>query len=151
MSAERFEGLVKSMCSVVGLPDAQRVLQTGALEIEGFEVMVNHYQTDPGAMYLNFHYGIVTPGRTLAVYRMMLEANLSIYAQDQAQLGMNADTGGIILIIRIPMTDDITGNWLADTLTHYTEHGRHWRNNIIASTDEMFIGICAGDYFWIRA
>jgi len=36
-------------------------------------------------------------------------------------------------------------------LSHYAEHGRYWRSNIIESSDEMFQGIVAGDYFWLRA
>ena len=48
------------------------------------------------------------------------------------------------------MTDDIDGAWFAGTLSHYTEHGRYWNDNILASTDEAFNGICAGDYFWLK-
>jgi hypothetical protein len=151
MSFERFKGLVHDLCKVIDLPDPQAVLQRGSIEVEGFEVLVKNYENDPEALYLNFDYGIVTAGRTLRVFRLLLEANLSIYAQDQAQLGLNPDTGGIVLIVRVPMSDTIDGNWLAETLTHYAEHGRYWRDNIVDSTDEMFTGICAGDYYWIRA
>jgi len=151
MSYERYQSLVGELCEVIGLPDAAAVLERGTMEIEGFEVQFANFENDPGAMYLNFYYGIVTAGRTLRIFRLLLEANLSIYAQDQAQLGLNADTGGIVLIVRVPMSDSIDGAWLAETLTHYAEHGRYWQNNILSSTDEMFAGICAGDYFWIRA
>ena len=40
---------------------------------------------------------------------------------------------------------------LAETLGHYAEHGRYWGQNILSATDEVFDGICAGDYFWVRA
>ncbi|VWD52926.1 HpaB [Burkholderia lata] len=80
----------------------------------------------------------------------MLEANLIIYAQDQAQLGIDIDTGGIVLIVRVPMTTDLNGTILADLLSHYAEHGRYWRQNIIESTDEMFKGIMTGDHLWLR-
>lgn len=74
-----------------------------------------------------------------------------IYAQDQAQLGIDTDTGGIVLIVRLPLEHDVDGQVVADLLSHYAEHGRYWRSNIIESTDEMFEGIVAGDYFWLRA
>lgn len=151
MSHEKFKGLVAQMCEAIGFPDVDGVLRRGALEVEGFEVLVNHFSNDEGAMYLNFHYGIVTAGRTLRVFRLLLEANLSVYAQDQAQLGISPDTTGIILIVRIPMGDEIDGPWLAETLAHYAEHGRYWRDNILAASDEMFEGVCSGDYAWIRA
>ena len=151
MSYERFADLVTELCLVVGLPDARTVLERSAMEIEGFHVQLGHFGNDEGAMYLSFDFGVVTAGRTLRVFRLLLEANLSIYAQDQAQLGLNPDTGGVLLIVRVPMTDDIDGEWLADTFNHYVEHGRYWRENIVCATDEMFEGVCAGEYLWLRA
>lgn len=150
MSYEQYEQLVTDLCVAIELPDPVAALDPGWIEVEGFEVQLTHYENDVGAMYLNFHFGIVTPGRTLAVYRLLLEANLTVYAQDQAQAGLHPDTGGIILIVRVPMTPDITGGWLAETLTHYAEHGRYWGDNILASHEEAFLGICSGDYLWIK-
>ena len=151
MSYERYVELVTQMCGVVGLPDPNAVLARGAVEIEGYEVLLSHFENDAQAMYLNFHYGIVTAGRTLRVFRLLLEANLQIYAQDQAQLGLNPDTGGILLIVRVPMTEEVDGTWLADTFNHYIEHGQYWRDNIVQATDEMFEGVCSGEYLWMRA
>ncbi|MGF6851275.1 hypothetical protein OKW29_000161 [Paraburkholderia sp. CI3] len=71
------------------------------------------------------------------------------YAQDPAQLGFDADNGGIVLIVRIPFDDDVNGEWLADLLAHYAEHGRYWQKNILESTDGMFDGIATGQYMWI--
>jgi hypothetical protein len=135
MSYERFSELVTDLCAVIDLPNAEAVLTRGVIEVEGFDVRLNNFDNDPEAMYLNFDYGIVTAGRTLRIFRLLLEANLTVYAQDQAQLGLDPETGGIILIVRVPLGDSIDGTWLAETLTHYTEHGRYWRDNIATSTD----------------
>jgi hypothetical protein len=151
MSHDTYSALVIALCEVIQLPDARDVLQRGAIEVEGFEVLMAHYDNDPTAMYLTFHFGVVTAGRTLTVFRLMLESNLTVYAQDQAQLGINPDTNGIVLIVRVPMSEDIDGAWLADTLAHYAQHGRYWRDSILASNDESFSAICAGDYFWLKA
>jgi len=151
MSLEHYAEIVRATCEVVGLPDAEYVLETHTLEVEGFDVRLDHFENDPSAMYVNFHYGTVTAGRTLNVFRLLLEANLLVYAQDQAQLGLDSDTGGIVLILRLALTDDVDGNVVADLLTHYAEHGRYWRQNIIESSDEMFEGIASGTYYWLRA
>jgi len=90
-------------------------------------------------------------GRTLRVFRLMLEANLSVYAQDQAQLGLDADTGCAQLIVRIPMVDGVDGPWLCETLDHYLEHGRYWKDTIVGASDDMFQSLCAGHFQWIRA
>ncbi|MFC0402796.1 CesT family type III secretion system chaperone [Paraburkholderia rhizosphaerae] len=151
MSIERYAEIVRDVCAVVGLPDPDHVLKIRTIEVEGFDVRLDHFENDQQAMYVNFHYGTVTAGRTLVVFRLMLEANLLIYAQDQAQLGLDSDTGGIVLILRLPLTPDVDGQVVADLLAHYAEHGRYWRSNIIESSDEMFAGIIAGDYLWLRA
>jgi Tir chaperone protein (CesT) family len=151
MSRERFVELIHEVCAVVGLPDAEYVVETQALEIEGFDVRLDHHETDPSSLYVCFHYGALPPGRTLVIFRLMLEANLLIYAQDQAQLGLDPDTGSIVLLVHVPMAPEVTGEYLADLFSHYAEHGRYWQNNILESADEMFEGIASGNYMWLRA
>jgi len=150
MNWERYTHIVAEMCTIVDLPDVEYVLETRMVNVEGFDVRLEYFEDDPGAMYVNFHFGIVSAGRTLIVYRLLLEANLLIYAQDQAQLGIDADTGGIVLLMRLPLTRDVTGESVVGLLSHYAEHGRYWRQNIIESGDEMFSGIASGEYFWLR-
>jgi hypothetical protein len=151
MSRERYTQLVVEVCEASGLYNVDEVLRTRRIQVEGFDVVVDHVDADPGAMYLQFDYGITAASRTLAVFRLMLESNLLVYAQDQAQLGLDPDTGGALLIVRVPMHDDIDGTWLAETLVHYAEHGRYWRNNMQQASDETFEGISAGQYQWLRA
>jgi hypothetical protein len=151
MNHARYVQLVEELCATIGVPDAKHVLETGTVSCEGFSIKLEHVDTDPEAMYLEFDFGITTAGRTLRIFRLMLESNLLVYAQDQAQLALNPDTGGALLILRVPMTDDIDGPWLADTFIHYAEHGRYWRDNMSSSEEEMFEGIANGDYVWLRA
>ena len=151
MSADQYVYLVESLCQSVGLPDVDHVLEMRSIEVEGFDVRLDHFDTDEGAIYVNFDYGAVAAGRTLTVFRLMLEANLLIYAQDQAQLGLDVETGGIVLVVRVEMTDDLDGEMLADLLSHYAEHGRYWQKNIVESSDQMLDGIAAGEFVWLRA
>jgi hypothetical protein len=151
MAYERYVQLVGELCEAIGLPDVQAVLSTRKVEVEGFDVVLDHVESDPEAMYLQFEYGTTTAGRTLKIFRLMLESNLLVYAQDQAQLGLDPETGGALLIVRVPMSDGIDGVWLADTLVHYAEHGRYWRDNMQQAPDEMFEGLSSGEYMWMRA
>jgi hypothetical protein len=150
MSQERYAQLVAQLCEAVGLADHQAVIDRGSIEIEGMEVLVAHFENDPEAMYVNFCFGIVSAGRTLRVFQMMLEANLTLYAQDQAQMGLNPDTGAVILIVRLPTSEDIDGQWIAETLNHYAEHGRYWQGNLIDANEDMYVGLCSGEYFWMK-
>lgn len=147
---ERYVELVRALCSVLELPDAETVLDWRRLEYNGFAVRLEHFTDDADALYIQFDYGITTAGRTLSIFRLMLEANLLVYAQDQAQLGLDPDSGATQLIVRVPMFDDIDGVWLAQTLAHYAEHGRYWRDHLLQAPDEMYEAISAGDYLWLR-
>lgn len=156
MSSIRFEKIVHEMCEALDLPDVQSVLSRRVLWVEGFEVYLHMPEPQPAddvqeeALYLRISYGLAPAGRTLTVFRLLLEANLSVYAQDQAQLGLN-DAGVIVLIVRVPLDDGVDGAWICDLLAHYAEHGRYWNNNIFVAHDEMFEGIATGIYLWLRA
>lgn len=151
MSYERFEGLVAEVCAGLHIPDVQNVLSRGFIEYLGFEVMFTHYESDPVALYLAMNFGVVPAGRTMRVFRLMLEANLAVYAQDQAQLGLDGESGSALLIVRMPMLNNVDGLFLIDTMDQYVEHGKYWKQTLMNSDDEMFAGICSGQYQWIRA
>lgn len=146
----RYLGLMHELCDELGIPGVDAVLERRRLEFEGFDVVVDHVLDDPQALYVQFDYGTTTAGRTLSILRLMLESNLLVYAQDQAQLGLDPDTGSSQLIVRVPMAPDIDGAWLADTLRHYAEHGRYWRDHMLQAPDEMYEAISAGDYLWLK-
>ena len=151
MSAELLDGLLSDLCAVIDIYDVSGVIETRMIEVKGFECSFEMTDADPGALYLMFNFGIATAGRTLRLFTAMLEANLTTYAQDQAQLGIDAQTGVALLIVRVPDATEVSASWLADTLVHYAEHGVYWRDNIFQAEDEMFEGIASGDYQWIRA
>ena len=151
MSFDRFTELVEQLCDVLGLPDPAAVLERRVVEVEGFTVVLDHVEADPKAMYLQFDFGIATSGRTLRIFRLMLESNLLIYAQDQAQLGLDPDSGAVLLIMRVPFSKDLNGTWLAETLSHYAEHGRYWRTHLLEPSDDEFNGIALGNFAWMKA
>jgi hypothetical protein len=150
MSSERYTHLIADLCANVGV-DADYVMQTRTIDVEGFQVRLDYFEHDIDALYLIFQFGVVTAGRTLVVFRLMLEANVLIYAQDQAQLGLDSDTGGIVLFVRLQFETDLSGATLAALLAHYAAHGRYWQQNILQSSDQMFEGIASGEFCWLRA
>lgn len=151
MSLERRNQLIRELCDLRGLGDAEGVIERGVVSIDDFDIAVDFYEEDPAAIYVNFQFGIVSGGRTLRVFRLLLEANLSVYAQDQAQLGVEAETGGVVLVVRGVLEASSDGQWLVEMIEHYVEHGRYWRENILLADDEMFRHLADGNYIWMRA
>ncbi len=150
MSAERFQELVVALCETVALSDPQEALERGAVEVDGFLVHLLHNEEDDEALYMNFDLGPVATIRKLRVYQLMLESNLTLYAQDQAQMGIDGETSSAIISVRVPMTEEIDGQWMAGTCTHYTEHCRYWRDNLASASDDMFNGLAEGNYMWMK-
>jgi len=151
MSLERRNQLIRELCDLRGVGDADRAIERGVISIDDFDIAIDFYEEDPAAIYVNFQFGIVSGGRTLRVFRLLLEANLSVYAQDQAQLGVEAETGGVVLVVRGVLEANSDGQWLVEMIEHYVEHGRYWRENILLSDDEMYRHLADGNYLWIRA
>lgn len=143
-------GLLQGLAAELSLPANGSLCETGQLELDGFDIVIDQVEGDEQALCIRFEFGIVTAGRTLPVFRLMLEANLTVYLQDQAQMGCDPETGGLVLLARVPL-DDVDAPWLADTLRHYVEHGKYWRQLMSSSQDAMFEAVCAGDYLWLRA
>ncbi len=151
MSLERRNQLIRELCDLRGLGDVDGVIERGVVSIDDFDIAVDFFDEDPAAIYVNFQFGIVSGGRTLRVFRLLLEANLSVYAQDQAQLGVEAETGGVVLVVRGVLEANSDGQWLVEMIEHYVEHGRYWRENILLADDEMFRHLADGNYLWMRA
>jgi hypothetical protein len=150
MSAEKLSILLTDFCETVGLypPEIVRRLQ---VQVKGMEVVFRCAEGDADHFYFAYQFGAIAAGRTLKVFRLMLEANVLVYAKDDAVLGMDPDTGGVVLSIRGSFGGETTGRWLADTLAHFAEHANYWKKNILDCVDEMFNGISSGQFQWIRA
>jgi len=145
------DDLIRSLCEEIGLPDAAPCIKARMVDVQGFECTFEMPEDGAETLYLLFNFGIATAGRTLRLFTAMLQANITTYAQDQAQLGIDADSGVALLIVRIAAADASDAAWLASILMHYAEHGRYWRDNIFRAEDEMFEGLATGDYAWIKA
>ncbi|MDR7009904.1 CesT family type III secretion system chaperone [Paraburkholderia strydomiana] len=149
MDIDYYTPLIVDLCAKLDLPDANHVLETRSIQVEGFDVRLDHFDDDTG-LYILFEFGAVAPERMLGVYRLMLEANVLVYAQDQAQLGVDRDTGNSVLIARAELPE-LNGETLAEMLAHYAEHSRYWQQNFLRATDEQYQAVVSDASIWIRA
>lgn len=147
---ETLSSLLHGLAAELSLPTSGPLCEAGRLELDGFDIVIDQVEGDEQALCVRFEFGIVTAGRTLPVFRLMLESNLTVYLQDQAQMGCDPDTGGLVLLARLPL-EGVDAPWLADTLRHYVEHGKYWRQLMSSSQEAMFDAVCSGDFLWLRA
>jgi Tir chaperone protein (CesT) family len=143
--------LLSDFCQCVGLADASTVIGRRMVQVKGMEVGFEALSDDPDHFQIQFRFGAMAAGRALRVFRLMLEANLLVYAKDNAHFALDPDTGESVLLLRAAFGGNTTGQWLADTLAHYAEHGLYWKKNILSCDDEQFNGVASGQYQWLRA
>lgn len=147
---DKLIALLQDFCDTVGLYPPE-ILRRRQVQVKGLEVVFTPGSAQDGHFYFSYQFGAIAAGRTLKVFRLMLEANVLVYAKDAAVMGMDPDTGGVVLSVRGTFGPDITGRWLADTLAHFADHAIYWKKNILDCVDEMFNGISSGQYQWMRA
>lgn len=150
MEADDLGNLFSDFCQTVGLPDTLAILERRMIYVKGMEVSFETLEGDDGHFQMYFRFGAIVAGRVLRVLRLMLEANLLVYAKDNGRFAMDPDTGESVLMLRAAFGPEANGEWLADTLGHYAEHGMYWRDNILDCPDEQFNGVASREYQWIR-
>ncbi|CAN5560374.1 CesT family type III secretion system chaperone [soil metagenome] len=150
MEADDLRDLLTDFCKTVGLPDALSVVARRMVYVKGMDVTFETLEGDAGHFQMYFRFGAIMAGRVLRVLRLMLEANLLVYAKDNGRFALDPDTGESVLMLRAAFGPQTNGQWLADTLAHYSEHGMYWRNNILDCPDEQFNGVASREYRWIR-
>ncbi|WPB57937.1 CesT family type III secretion system chaperone [Xylophilus sp. GOD-11R] len=147
---DKLTDLLREFCDTVGLYPPE-ILRRKQVQVKGMEVNFTRPAAGAEHFFFSYQFGAIAAGRTLKVFRLMLEANILVYAKDDAVIGMDPDTGGVVLSVRGTFGPGATGRWLADTLAHFAEHAIYWRKNILDCIDEMFNGISSGKYQWMRA
>ena len=150
MAEDKLTELLEDFCDTVGLYPPE-IIRRRQVQVKGLEVAFSSLEGDDEHYYFAYQFGAIAAGRTLKVFRLMLEANILVYAKDDAVMGMDPDTGGVVLSVRGTFGPAATGRWLADTLAHFAEHAIYWKKNILDCVDEMFNGISSGQYQWMRA
>ena len=148
---EPLEYLLRDFCQCVGLPDAETVIARRMVQVRGMEVGFEVFDDEPDHFQIHFRFGSIAAGRALRIFSVMLEANLLVYAKDDAHFALDPDTAESLLLLRVAFCESSTGKWLADTLVHYAEHGQYWKNNILNCEDEQFNGVASGEYKWLKA
>jgi Tir chaperone protein (CesT) family len=150
MADDRLKTLLQDFCDTVGLYPVE-VLRRRQLVVKGIDVVFTELPEDEQHCYAAFQFGALAAGRSLKIFRLMLESNVLVYAKELAVMGMDTDSGGVVLTLRIAYGETTTGSWLADNLAYFAEHAIYWKKNIMDCADERFNGITSGTYTWIQA
>ncbi len=133
----RYDELVRAMATRLGRdPDA--AIRDGGLMLDGFIIALAYDGTDSfGDILFVTELGVPLPVREQEVHRALLSANNFWVATGGATLGIQSETGCVVLCGRFNI-DLVDGEQLAGVLAHFCHIASLWRMYV---TDTIPTGV----------
>ncbi|MES2634748.1 MAG: CesT family type III secretion system chaperone [Pseudomonadota bacterium] len=133
-TAESYDELIRAFAAHIGL-DGELLAKTQEVMIDGLSVGLACEGME-GAFDLLYFVDLGAPPaeRAPAVYRTLLQANNLWAGTGGATLGLQADTGAVILAGRIDLAS-VTPEGLAAMLDGFTDTGQFWKNVVAGQTE----------------
>ncbi|MDK2124938.1 CesT family type III secretion system chaperone [Parachitinimonas caeni] len=126
--SDRFNDLIESLATTLGLDNAQGLSSPVVLTIEDMPLTIAYDARSGGDDILLYaSLGTVPEAQELTVYRAMLEGNLLWSATADATLGVNSATREGMIAYRLPM-DKLDGEGLSKLIAHFSEVALGWRD-----------------------
>ena len=135
----RYDSLVRDMARCLS-QDPDATVRDEGLMLDGFIIALAYEGTDSfGDIAFLTELGVPTPNREQEVHRAMLSANNFWNSTGGGTLGIQAETGCVVLCGRFSV-DLIDGDQLAGMLSHFCLIARTWQMYV---TDTIPTGVPA--------
>ena len=146
-SVPRYDGLVRAMARCLG-EDPEAVVRDEGLLLDGFIIALAYEGTpDVGDIAFVTELGVPAPSREQEVCRAMLAANNLWVGTGGTTLGIQAETGCVVLCGRFPV-ERLDGDLLAAMLRHFAYIARIWQMYV---TDSIPTGVPVAPWGVLRA
>lgn len=127
---DTINALLEDLCAALNVQDAQAVVRSGMIDIDGVTVYVegrSGVYADEVVVYADL--GAVPPAKAADIHRNLLEANLFWAGTGSATIGLHPETGHAVLAYQTPMAD-LNGAALAAAATQFAKIAAYWRRFI---------------------
>lgn len=148
---EAFERVVRELCAEVGVDEADQVVATSEILIDGLAVQFMPSDEDGEGMVVFADLGIPDEVRRPEVHRMLLEGNLMWNATGGGVLGVHPQTGAVGLSAGVRL-DGIDGRALSEIVARFVTVAEYWVGIVHAPLDGGAAGTsgAAPDAFIVR-
>ncbi len=144
---EVVEHLLRAFCAEVGIDDADTVVLSAEVVIDGLAVQMLAQDEDGEGLTLFADLGVPDSARRAEVHRQLLEANLLWNATGGATLGVHPATAAVGLAARLPLPG-LDGKALADAVARFVTVAEYWQGVVTgggAGTTAMPATLSAAD------
>ena len=115
----------------------------GAIQaVKGVSLEVTHHESSASMLVLA-ELGRITAEDPAQVYRQLLSLQLLTWHQPGVRFGYDEGSDAVVLMLGVPLREDMTGPWLAQALRGMAAQVKQWRATLLAG---MFVweGVGAG-------
>lgn len=131
MTAVFFEDLCRHASRELRLDDAEAMGQEETFEIDGVSLEVTYHEFNASLLVLA-ELGRITAGEPADVYRQLLSLQLLTWQQPGIRFGYDDQRDAVMLMLGVPLRDDMTGPWLAQALRGMAAQVKQWRTTLLA-------------------
>lgn len=135
MTAVFFDDLCRHASRELRLDNIESMGQEEAFEIDGVCVEVTHHESSASMLVLA-ELGRITAEDPAQVYRQLLALQLLTWHQPGIRFGYDEGRDAVVLMLGVPLREDMTGPWLAQALRGMAAQVKQWRATLLAG---MFV------------
>jgi hypothetical protein len=143
--ANFFEDLCREASLELRLDDSEAMGREEPVVLGDVTIEVLHQELNDSLLVLA-ELGRATAEEPARVYEQLLSLQYLLWQQPGIRFGYRDDSGSVMLMLGVPLREDMNGEWLARALRGMAEQVSHWRGSLLSnafSWDEQAGGFAA--------
>jgi len=126
-----FEDLCRQASLELRLDDSEAMGRQAPIALGEVTIEVLHPEPKDSLLVLA-ELGRATAEEPARVYEQLLSLQYLLWHQPGIRFGYLEDSGSVVLMLGVPLREDMTGPWLARALSGMAAQVQHWRATLLA-------------------
>ena len=131
MTTTFFEDLCRQASRELRLDDSEAMGREEPVELGEVSIEVLHQELD-GSLLVLAELGQATADEPARVYEQLLSLQYLLWHQPGIRFGYRDEDASVVLMLGVPLREDMNGEWLARALKGMAEQVAHWRGTLLA-------------------
>lgn len=131
MIANFFEDLCRQASLELRLHDSEAMGREEPVELGEVTIEVLHEELN-GSLLVLAELGQVRADEPATVYEQLLSLQYLLWHQPGIRFGYREDRASVVLMMGVPLREDMKGEWLATALRGMAEQVNHWRDTLLS-------------------
>ncbi len=131
MTANFFEDLCRQASLALRLDDSEAMGREEPVALGDVSIEVLHQEPNDSLLVLA-ELGQATANEPAKVYEQLLSLQYLLWDQPGIRFGYRDETGAVVLMLGVPLREDMNGEWLAKALQGMAGQVGHWRGTLLS-------------------